>query len=142
MGRRHLTTDVVVQARRVFQDRSEAGRALGEILASYRSNDRVVVLGIARGGVPVASEVVAALNAPLDTFVTSELGVPGHEKFAMGAVASGGTVVLNGDIMRQFDLPTAQVRDVVDQQSRELQRREAAYRGGSPGSVSALPRSQ
>ena len=122
----------------VFQDRREAGRVLGELLEAYRSNPRVVVLGLARGGVPVAWEVAAALDAPLDTFVVRKLGVPGHDEFAMGAlasggaIASGGAVVLNDDLLRDLAITPQQLREVVDREGRELVRREAAYRGNRP----------
>lgn len=115
---------------RVFQDRREAGQALGELLAAYHGNDRVRVLGLARGGVPVAWEVAAALGAPLDTFVVRKLGVPGHEEFAMGALASGGSLVLNDDIVRDLGITSSQLHDVVEREARELERREGSYRGG------------
>src|ERR1700731_693599 len=85
---------------RVFRDRRDAGRALAGLLGHYRGRDDVVVLGLPRGGVPVAFEVAAALAAPLDVFVVRKLGVPGHEELAMGAIASGGVVVVNDDVVR------------------------------------------
>ncbi|WFR72637.1 erythromycin esterase family protein [Prescottella defluvii] len=115
---------------RVFQDRRDAGQVLGQLLVAYRGNDDVVVLGLARGGVPVAWEVAVALCVPLDTFVVRKLGVPGHEEFAMGALASGGSIVLNDDILRDLDISPEKLRDVVEREARELERREAAYRGG------------
>ncbi|GAA4488376.1 erythromycin esterase family protein [Rhodococcus olei] len=119
---------------RVFQDRREAGRALAELLAAYRDNDRVVVLGLARGGVPVAWEIAAALDAPLDTFVVRKLGVPGHEEFAMGALASGGSLVVNDDTLRDLDITPDQLREVVEREAHELDRREKTYRGDTPPS--------
>ena len=86
--------------RRVFRDRREAGRVLAGLLRATAASDNVVVLGLARGGVPVAWEVAAALGAPLDTFIVRKLGAPGHEEFAMGAMASGGRVVVNDDVVR------------------------------------------
>ena len=77
-----------------FQDRTEAGRLLAQKLREYANRDDVVVLALPRGGVPVGFEVARALNAPLDVFVVRKLGVPGHEEFAMGAIASGGVRVL------------------------------------------------
>lgn len=115
---------------RLFRDRREAGRALGELLTAYRADDDVVVLGLARGGVPVAWEVAAALGAPLDTFVVRKLGIPGREEFAMGALASGGSIILNDDTLRELDITPEQVNDVVERETRELARRESAYRGG------------
>src|SRR5260221_3127088 len=75
---------------RVFRDRRDAGRVLAGLLEHYRGRDDVVVLGLPRGGVPVAYEIATALDAPLDVFVVRKLGVPGHEELAMGAIASGG----------------------------------------------------
>ena len=81
---------------RPFRDRAEAGRRLAEKLVAYAGRADVLVLALPRGGVPVAFEVARALDAPLDVFVVRKLGVPGHEELAMGAIASGGIMVLNG----------------------------------------------
>jgi len=118
--------------RRIFRDRREAGRVLAELLSGYRGREGVVVLGLARGGVPVAWEVAAALGAPLDTFIVRKLGAPGHEEFAVGALASGGRVVVNDDVVRALRITPQQLRDIADREGRELIRREAAYRGGRP----------
>src|SRR5207248_6319322 len=90
----------------VFEDRADAGRRLGEALAHYAGMPDVVVLGLPRGGVPVAAEVAQRLGVPLDVFVVRKLGVPGHEELAMGAIASGGIRVLNEDVV--YALPDAQ----------------------------------
>jgi predicted phosphoribosyltransferase len=90
----------------------------------------VVVLGLPRGGVPVAAEVAARLDAPLDVFVVRKLGVPGHEELAMGAIASGGARVLNGDVVAGLDIPSSMVEAVTRQEQAELERRERLYRGG------------
>lgn len=118
--------------RRVFRDRREAGRELARLLTSYRDRSDVVVLGLARGGVPVAWEVAAALRAPLDAFIVRKLGAPGHEEFAMGALASGGRVVVNDDVVRALKVSPQQLRDVAEREGRELIRRDAAYRDGRP----------
>ncbi|CAA0094089.1 putative protein [Mycolicibacterium vanbaalenii] len=118
--------------RRVFRDRREAGRVLADLLGAYRGRANVVVLGLARGGVPVAWEVAAALGVPMDAFIVRKLGAPGHEEFAMGALASGGRVVVNDDILRALRISPQQLRDVAEREGRELIRREAAYRGGRP----------
>jgi erythromycin esterase-like protein/predicted phosphoribosyltransferase len=117
---------------RLFRDRREAGQVLAGLLQAYRDRPDVVVLGLARGGVPVAWEVAAALHAPLDAFVVRKLGVPGHEEFAAGALASGGRVVLNDDVVRGLRITPQQLRDVAEREGRELIRREAAYRDGRP----------
>jgi predicted phosphoribosyltransferase len=115
--------------RRVFRDRGEAGRVLADLLSAYRDRQDVIVLGLARGGIPVAWEVAAALQAPLDTFIVRKLGVPGHEEFAVGALASGGRVVVNDDVVRGLRITPQQLRGIAEREGRELVRREAAYRG-------------
>jgi erythromycin esterase-like protein/predicted phosphoribosyltransferase len=117
---------------RLFRNRREAGQVLAGLLQAYRDRPDVVVLGLARGGVPVAWEVAAALHAPLDAFIVRKLGVPGHEEFAAGALASGGRVVLNDDVVRGLRITPQQLRDVAEREGRELIRREAAYRDGRP----------
>jgi len=116
----------------VFRDRREAGRVLAGLLHPYHDRKDVVVLGLARGGIPVAWEVAARLRAPLDAFVVRKLGAPGHEEFAMGALASGGRVVINDDVVRGLRITPQQLRDVAEREGRELIRREASYRGGRP----------
>lgn len=120
------------EPRRVFRDRREAGRVLAGLLGAYRDRADVVVLGLARGGIPVAWEVADALGAPLDAFVVRKLGAPGHEEFAVGALASGGRVVVNDDILRALRVTPQQLRDIAEREGRELIRREAAYRDGRP----------
>jgi erythromycin esterase-like protein/predicted phosphoribosyltransferase len=118
--------------RRVFRDRREAGRVLANLLSAYRDRDDVIVLGLARGGVPVAWEVAAALRAPLDTFIVRKLGAPGHDEFAVGALASGGRVVVNDDVVRGLRITPQQLRYIAEREGRELARREAVYRNGRP----------
>ncbi len=118
------------QPRRVFRDRREAGRVVAELLGAYRGRPDVVVLGLARGGIPVAYEVARALGAPLDAFIVRKLGAPGHEEFAIGALASGGRVVVNDDVVRGLRVSPEQLREIAEREARELVRREAAYRGG------------
>lgn len=118
--------------RRVFRDRREAGRVLATLLSAYRNRKDVIVLGLARGGMPVAWEVAAAVQAPLDAFIVRKLGVPGQEEFAFGALASGGRVVVNDDVIRGLRITPQQLRDIAENEARELARREAAYRGGRP----------
>ncbi|MBI1737392.1 MAG: phosphoribosyltransferase [Candidatus Rokubacteria bacterium] len=115
-----------------FRDREEAGRRLAARLAAYAGRDDVVVLGLPRGGVPVAYQVARALGAPLDVFLVRKLGVPGHEELAMGAIASGGTRVLNDEIVHALGIPPEAVERVAAQERAELARRERAYRGDGP----------
>ncbi len=115
-----------------FRDRSEAGRLLGERLREYAGRDDVVVLALPRGGVPVGFEVADALGAPLDVFVVRKLGVPGHEELAFGAVASGGVRVLNASVVDAALMGSDDVERVARRELVEVERREAAYRGGRP----------
>ncbi len=117
---------------KTFADRREAGRALAQQLAAYRGRDDVLVFGLARGGVPVAWEIAAALGAPLDVFLVRKLGVPQWSELAMGALASGGGVVMNDDVVASLRVTDEQVREVIDSETAELVRREHAYRGGRP----------
>src|SRR2546421_8226561 len=117
---------------RLFRDRREAGRALAELLAHYRGRKDVVVLALPRGGVPAGYEVATALGAPLDVFLVRKLGSPGHEEFTMGAIASGGVVVLNDDVVRGLNLSATAVQQVAEREAQELYRREEAYREGRP----------
>lgn len=117
-------------ATRGFRDRREAGRAVAEQLAPYRDRADVLVFGLARGGVPVAWEVASALRAPLDVFVVRKLGVPHWSELAMGALASGGAVVVNDDVVANLRVTEQQVREVLASESAELERRERAYRQG------------
>ena len=114
-----------------FRDRTEAGRRLGQALVSRLPVDAdCLVLGLPRGGVPVAFEVARALNAPLDVIVVRKLGVPGWEELAMGALASGGVQVLNERVAR--DIPAEVIEAVVARETLELERRETAFRGSAP----------
>jgi len=117
---------------RTFRDRHEAGRALAEELTAYHGNDNLLVLGLARGGVPVAWEVASALHAELDVFLVRKLGVPRWSELAMGAVASGGVVVMNDNVVSSLHITDEQVREVIESETLELERRERAYRGGRP----------
>lgn len=120
------------QPRRVFKDRREAGQVLAGLLQAYRGRPDVVVLGLARGGIPVAYEVASSLGVPLDAFIVRKLGAPGHEEFAVGALASGGRVVVNDDVLRGLRVTPQQLREIAEREARELVRREAAYREGRP----------
>jgi predicted phosphoribosyltransferase len=112
-----------------FRNRTDAGQQLASHLAAYRNRQDLLVLGLPRGGIPVAAEVAAALNAPLDALLVRKLGVPGHEELAMGAVASGGLRVLNEDTVRDLRIPIDVIDAVEAVERRELARRERLYRG-------------
>ncbi|WP_214364435.1 erythromycin esterase family protein [Pseudonocardia sp. H11422] len=117
---------------RLFRDRRDAGQVLAGLLDHYRGRPDVVVLGLPRGGVPVAYEIARAIGAPLDVFVVRKLGVPGHEELAMGAIAGGGVVVLDEDVIRGLGITPDILQQVAEREGRELLRREQAYRGGLP----------
>lgn len=111
-----------------FADRAAAGRVLAEDLREYADRDDVVVLGLPRGGVPVAYEVARRLNAPLDVFLVRKLGLPGHEELAMGAIASGGIRVLNPDVLDLHPITEEAIASIAAQEQEELERREREYR--------------
>jgi putative phosphoribosyl transferase len=113
-------------------NRVDAGVALGKKLAQYADRSDVIVLGLPRGGVPVAAAVADALHAPLDVFLVRKLGVPGHEEFAFGALASDGAIVLNRQAVDTLGLGPAQIQQVVADEEQELVRREQAYRDDRP----------
>jgi predicted phosphoribosyltransferase len=113
-----------------FPDRVGAGEELGGHLRHYAGRSDVIVLGLPRGGVPVAAAVAGALGVPLDVFTVRKLGVPGHREFAMGAIASGGARVLDGGLIAELGLSEAAVGRVIAEEERELARREQVYRVG------------
>ena len=115
-----------------FADRVEAGEELAGYLRRYAGRSDVIVLGLPRGGVPVAAVVAGALDAPLDVFTVRKLGVPGYPEVAMGAIASGGARVLNHQLIAELGLPEADLNAVVANEERELARRERVYRHGRP----------
>jgi predicted phosphoribosyltransferase len=113
-----------------FADRRAAGRVLADALAEYAGRSDVVVLGLPRGGVPVGYEVASRLGVELDIFVVRKLGMPGHEEYAIGAIASGGVRVDNPEIARH--VPRSLIAQVEQRERMELLRRERAYRGDRP----------
>ena len=112
-----------------FQDRIDAGKRLAERLDRFARQPDVVVLGLPRGGIPVAHEVAARLGARLDVFLVRKLGVPGHPELAMGAIAEGGVEVLSRDLIHELGIPDALVQRVAARERVELERRDASYRG-------------
>jgi erythromycin esterase-like protein/predicted phosphoribosyltransferase len=117
---------------RLFEDRGDAGRVLAGLLTAYRGRADLVVLALPRGGVPVGYEIATALRAPLDVFLVRKLGVPGQDELAMGAIASGGVVVLNEDVVRGLGIGPTDLQRVAEREARELLRREQVYRGDRP----------
>jgi predicted phosphoribosyltransferase len=115
-----------------FADRREAGRLLGQALAHLRGRPGLIVLGLPRGGVPVAAEVARTLGAALDVLVVRKLGVPGQEELAMGALAHGGVRVLNEEVVQSLGLGAADIDAAAAREGRELERRERLYRGARP----------
>jgi predicted phosphoribosyltransferase len=115
---------------KTFSDRAEAGRLLAEKLDKYAGREDVIVLGLPRGGLPVAFEVARRLRAPLDVFIVRKLGVPGFEELAAGAIASGGVRVLNEDVMRSIPNADEVIESVTAKETAELERREQSYRDG------------
>lgn len=116
----------------MFRDRTEAGQLLAQKLIRYKDQPGVVVLGLARGGMPVASEVAKGLHAPLDVFVVRKLGVPGQKELAMGATASGKVRVLNDPIINALGISPATIEAVAAKEEDEIEQRERLYRGARP----------
>ena len=115
-----------------FRDRQEAGELLAEKLTAYADQPDMIVLALPRGGVPVGAEVAKKLHAPLDVFVVRKLGLPGHPELAMGAIASGGVRVLNGDVVNTLRISDEVINAVTAEEFQELKRREQSYRGDLP----------
>ena len=115
-----------------LQNRTEAGKLLAKKLTAYANRPDILVLGLPRGGVPIAFEIAKALNAPLDICLVRKLGVPGQPELAMGAIASGNVMVLNEDVVNWLKIPTEAIDRVVAKERQELQRRDHAYRGNRP----------
>jgi predicted phosphoribosyltransferase len=116
----------------IFQDRKEAGQVLGRIVAAAPGLSDAVVLGLARGGVPVAYQVALACGFPLDVMIVRKLGAPRCPEFAMGAIASGGAMVLNPDVVREFRVTEEQLHMLIEGQKKEIDRLESTYREGHP----------
>jgi putative phosphoribosyl transferase len=114
----------------MFDDRRDAGRELARRLMRYAGRDDVVVLGLPRGGMPVAAEVAAALGAALDVYVVRKLGVPGHEELAMGAVATGGGRALNDEVLARAGVAESELERVTESEQAEVACRDEAYRAG------------
>ena len=116
----------------LFEDRRDAGRKLAEAMVGLRELKDAVALGLARGGVPVAFEVAHAFRWPLDVYVVRKIGAPGQRELALGAIASGGVVVLNLDIVKTLEISRDALRAVIERETIELERQEREYREGRP----------
>src|SRR5882762_4064695 len=115
-----------------FQDRTEAGQMLARSLAHFGNRTDWMVLGLPRGGIPVAYEVARGLNAPLDVFIVRKLGVPGQEELGMGAIATGGVRILHEGIIGELGISQQTIDLVSEREQKELERRERLYRGDRP----------
>lgn len=115
-----------------FQNRIDAGRQLAAKLVSYAGRDDVLVLGLPRGGVPIAFEIAMALDAPLDVFVVRKLGLPGHEEFGIGAIASGDIRVVDDAVLRAYEVDREALERITARERLELDRRERLYRDDRP----------
>jgi len=116
----------------IYADRVDAGQRLAKALADYAGREDVLVLGLPRGGVPVAAEVAKALDAPLDVMIVRKLGAPWQPELAMGAIASGDVQLLNEQVVRMLGIDDATIDEIARREARELARRERAYRGERP----------
>lgn len=117
---------------RIYSDRADAGRELARAVSQRVHGDAVVVLGLPRGGVPVAREVARALRAPLDVLVVRKVGAPFQPELALGAVARDGVTVRNEDVLAQLPGAAAEFESLADVQRTEVERREHLFRGGRP----------
>lgn len=113
-----------------FKNRIEAGQALAGALEKYKGKPNTVILALPRGGVPVAHEVAKNLNLPMDVWIVRKLGIPGHEELAMGAIALGGVCYINHHLVQKLHLPESAIERVIEQEMRELERRNKLYRDG------------
>ncbi len=115
-----------------FKNRIQAGQQLAEQLADYNGRTDTIVLALPRGGVPVGYAIAKALELPLDILLVRKLGVPGHEEYAMGAIASGGLYVLQSEVLNMLGIPMSVVETAAQRETKEIERREKLYRAGRP----------
>lgn len=115
-----------------FYDRLQAGQILANNLLHYKNATQTIVLALPRGGVPVAYEIAHNLKLPLDVFLVRKLGIPGHEELALGAIASGGAVIFNDEILSQFNIEEKTINLIIEKEQQELNRRERVYRANKP----------
>lgn len=117
---------------RRFENRTKAGEMLAQRLVAYTRRKDAIVLALPRGGVPIGYAVAKALEIPLDVLLVRKLGLPGHEEFAMGAIASGGVCLLQANVMSAYDIPPSTIEAVAQRELHEIERREKLYRGARP----------
>jgi predicted phosphoribosyltransferase len=115
-----------------FRDRRDAGKRLAELLMAYKGRNDVHVLALPRGGIPVGYEISKALEVPMDVFLVRKLGVPGHEELAMGAIAEGGFVYTNENVIHALNVAEPVIHTVMRREQEELERRVRQYRGNEP----------
>ncbi len=115
-----------------YANRLQAGQVLADLLHDYAEKENTILLALPRGGVPVAYEMAIKLRLPMDIFIVRKLGVPGHEEYAMGAIASGGIVVFNEEVVNGLYIKSAAIDEVLQNEEHELTRREKVYRGNRP----------
>lgn len=115
-----------------FRDRQDAGRRLAERIAGDFAGDDTIVLGLPRGGVPVAFEIAKALQAPLDVLIVRKIGTPMNPELAAGAIGPRGVAVYNEELLRMIGLDREDLESIKQSEQRELERREAVYRGDRP----------
>ncbi len=116
----------------LLENRTQAGRLLALKLKQFTDHPQGLVLGLPRGGVPVAAEIAQSLHIPLDICLVRKLGAPGRKELAMGAIATGGIRVLNQDIIDWLEIPDSAIEEVAREELVELSRRERTYRGDRP----------
>lgn len=112
-----------------YANRQQAGQVLADLLRDYAVKENSIILALPRGGVPVAYEIATKLSLPMDIFIVRKLGIPGHEEYAMGAIASGGTVVFNEDVVYGLHISNTAINEVLQKEELELERRDKVYRG-------------
>jgi len=116
----------------IFDDRKQAGQMLAEKLLKFREHDNVIVLALPRGGLPVGYEIAQAIDAKLDVFLVRKLGAPMQPELAMGAISSGGITAMNDDVVKTLHISREKIDSVIEDEKKELKRREQAYRGERP----------
>jgi putative phosphoribosyl transferase len=128
-GKQPEETSFEESSQSLYANRVDAGQVLASRLTKYANRSDVIVFGLPRGGVIVASEVAQALAAPLDVFIVRKIGTPGHRELAMGAIASGGIYILNTKLIEYLNVPDFLVQEVLSEEFIELERREKLYWG-------------